>query len=109
LIKRFGDGFILSSMSYFLYQGHYKFYLEVFGTLLLFNLILGLLTKRAHFPFSSWLPAAMAAPTPVSALVHSSTLVSAGIIIIVRLGFFFSEIMSIILMVIGLITMYLGC
>lgn len=91
LSNRIGDVALLLAIAWILNYGrwNYVFYLEfikinfeiqVIGMLI----ILAAMTKRAQIPFSSWLPAAIAAPTPVSALVHSSTLVTAGVYLLIR-------------------------
>jgi len=90
--NRLGDVFLLLSL-YFMVRGFY-INLEVFlrdkFIFLLFFVLLGGITKSAQLPFSSWLPAAIAAPTPVSSLVHSSTLVTAGVYLFVRYYFILS-------------------
>nr|ARH11390.1 NADH dehydrogenase subunit 5 [Junonia genoveva hilaris] len=91
LSNRIGDVMILMLISWMINYGswNYIFYLnfmsndysmKVIGVLV----IMAAMTKSAQIPFSSWLPAAMAAPTPVSALVHSSTLVTAGVYLLIR-------------------------
>ena len=57
---------------------------QEFYTLILFLVLAGAFTKSAQVPFHFWLPNAMAAPTPVSAYLHSATMVKAGVYLLAR-------------------------
>merc|ERR1712198_746003 len=77
LTNRLGDAFLLVLLG--------LAFLPLTATYtLLILLLLTAITKRAQYPFRRWLPAAIAAPTPVRALVHSSTLVTAGVYLLLR-------------------------
>lgn len=109
LINRLGDClFILGTILIF-YLGtiNIDFLWDQPFIIFCFLICMGAITKRAQVPFSSWLPAAIAAPTPVSSLVHSSTLVTAGIFLIVRFNYtlfiFFH-----VLIIISLLTIFIG-
>nr|YP_009537148.1 NADH dehydrogenase subunit 5 [Octopus cyanea]ATP74751.1 NADH dehydrogenase subunit 5 [Octopus cyanea]ATP74764.1 NADH dehydrogenase subunit 5 [Octopus cyanea] len=95
LMNRVGDCFILGGISMMSLLGHWNYlcvwYFWLIEICMVFVVIAGM-TKSAQIPFSSWLPAAMAAPTPVSALVHSSTLVTAGVYLLIRFYYYLVEV-----------------
>nr|YP_010930300.1 NADH dehydrogenase subunit 5 [Apphia nigricarina]WKK49889.1 NADH dehydrogenase subunit 5 [Apphia nigricarina] len=97
LTNRLGDAGLLVCISWMISYGswHFIFYKNYFDDYLCFLMFLSCFTSSAQIPFSCWLPAAMAAPTPVSSLVHSSTLVTAGVYLLIRFHnqLFFSKIL----------------
>nr|QXM16916.1 NADH dehydrogenase subunit 5 [Neoneuromus maclachlani] len=116
LSNRIGDVALLMAIAWMLNFGswNYIFYLEAMKNCFEMKLICGMvilaaITKSAQIPFSSWLPAAMAAPTPVSALVHSSTLVTAGIYLLIRFNILMEgQFFALVLLLIGCLTMFMA-
>nr|ATN41135.1 NADH dehydrogenase subunit 5 [Pterygota sp. 3 LC-2017] len=116
LSNRLGDVAFLMAIAWMLNYGswNFLFYLDFMKndyemSIICFLMIFAAMTKSAQIPFSSWLPAAMAAPTPVSALVHSSTLVTAGVYLLIRFNsLFLDSYLSLILLVIACLTMFMA-
>lgn len=116
LSNRIGDVAILLAISLFFRFGGWNFllYVDIFKDLdiklvLCFLVVLAAITKRAQIPFCAWLPAAIAAPTPVSALVHSSTLVTAGVYLLIRFNAaFMNSIIQVGLLLLARLTIFIA-
>nr|YP_009485624.1 NADH dehydrogenase subunit 5 [Inara alboguttata]AVZ00759.1 NADH dehydrogenase subunit 5 [Inara alboguttata] len=113
LTNRIGDVAILISIAWMLNFGswHYIFYMGLWDSwnfYLVLLIILAGFTKSAQIPFSSWLPAAMAAPTPVSSLVHSSTLVTAGVYLLIRFSSLLNNIDCSFFILLSMLTMFMA-
>ncbi len=109
LVKLFGTldlSDIVNSIGAMVRSGEHTTELMV-AALLLFG---GCCGKSAQFPLFTWLPDAMAGPTPVSALIHAATMVTAGIYLVVRLNPLFaaSEIVLFVIGVVGALTALIG-
>nr|YP_009491825.1 NADH dehydrogenase subunit 5 [Dosinia altior]AWI67995.1 NADH dehydrogenase subunit 5 [Dosinia altior] len=108
--NRVGDVFfimviaMMSCMMSFLVMSKMFLYFGLMGLLVLF----GSMTKSAQIPFSAWLPEAMAAPTPVSTLVHSSTLVTAGVYVLVRFNVLLGEMSFYVLLFLSMMTIIMA-
>nr|YP_010555726.1 NADH dehydrogenase subunit 5 [Euglesa coreana]UYR45726.1 NADH dehydrogenase subunit 5 [Euglesa coreana]UYR45739.1 NADH dehydrogenase subunit 5 [Euglesa coreana] len=101
LTNRVGDALLILSLGLiieFSTWGYFDLEEQLLGFFLIGLVVVGSTTKSAQFPFSAWLPDAMAAPTPVSALVHSSTLVTAGVFMLIRFSGCFSGVWSVYLL-----------
>nr|WMW23657.1 NADH dehydrogenase subunit 5 [Hiatella sp. J YW-2023] len=112
ITNRIGDALFIMSIGLlgWLMSWNYFDVEESFGVVKALGclLVIGSITKSAQTPFSAWLPAAMAAPTPVSALVHSSTLVTAGIYVLIRFTGSISLEWSFMLFLLGTLTSLKG-
>nr|YP_009123050.1 NADH dehydrogenase subunit 5 [Faxonius limosus]AJK90934.1 NADH dehydrogenase subunit 5 [Faxonius limosus] len=114
LSNRVGDVAILLSIALFFSMGGWNFLVWSFYTsedmiLMKMLVVVAAMTKSAQIPFSAWLPAAMAAPTPVSALVHSSTLVTAGVYLLIRFSpIFEGSLVQSFLLIISCSTMFMA-
>ena len=108
IVNRIGDGFFLAGLflvyavmasanapvesGYFNFEmmSRYNAYFVPMATVISLLLFGGAIGKSAQIPLYVWLPDAMAGPTPVSALIHAATMVTAGVYMVVRMNFLFA-------------------
>jgi len=113
LSNRVGDSFMIMRVPYFiilpsLNRMEISYFSDRPMTIIVV-VILASLTKSAQIPFRAWLPAAIAAPTPVSSLVHSSTLVTAGVYLLFRFERLLVKLnLNIFVIIVGSLTMFIA-
>ncbi|MEO6886643.1 MAG: NADH-quinone oxidoreductase subunit L [Jatrophihabitantaceae bacterium] len=119
--NRVGDvGLSIAIMLMFAYVGSTSFATVLFShaaytngvaTAIGIMLLIGACSKSGQVPLQSWLPDAMAGPTPVSALIHAATMVTAGVYLIARSAPIFdvSETARTLVVIVGAVTLLYGC
>lgn len=105
--NRLGDGFIILFCSIIIFN-FTKIQLILINKIIFFILFICLITKRSQIPFGVWLPIAISAPTPISSLVHSSTLVTAGIFVLIKLNFLYFIEIQYLIIIFRIITFIFG-
>ena len=109
LINRIGDAaFLLGILMTYLHTGSFSFGTAPLPTLAGICLFMGCVAKSAQFPLLTWLPDAMAGPTPVSALLHAATMVAAGIFLLARIHPMLSPDVLLVVALIGTLTTLWG-
>ena len=118
IMNRVGDlGLLLAMMSMFAVVGSVDFAVVLgvtlrqgWATAIGLFLLLAACGKSAQFPLQAWLGDAMAGPTPVSALIHAATMVTAGVYLMVRSGAIYTQtpVASLVVAIVGAITLLFG-
>jgi len=110
-----GLGLLLAAVLLFAYTGNFDINVLIANTsilpanilsILAFGMLIAAAAKSAQFPFQTWLPDAMEAPSPISALIHAATMVNAGVYLLVRFFPAFKDVpgWTITVMLVGMIS-----